>query len=329
MPDAAAAASLLARLQARERAAISEALNLIEDLRPERRAAAAELLDALEADADTGRALRVGVTGAPGAGKSTLLDALVGLLAQEALDIGILAVDPSSPRSGGALLGDRMRLGARARESGVFLRSMAARDRLGGLADATWPGVHVLAAACDVVFVETVGVGQSESEVARLVDHLVFVVQPGAGDLLQFMKAGILELPDVFVVNKSDVGAEAERTARELTAGLGLGEARDEGWTPPVLLASARDARGIAPILASLRAHRLHLERSGELERRRARGREDLVHAALARRYGEYGLDHIGGRAGVAARLQIAAGRSCFQVLRELGREIEEALHKP
>jgi len=320
---------LLDRLRAGERSAVSEALNLIDDARPERRGAALALLDTLASECDAGRALRVGVTGAPGSGKSTLLDALAHRLSEEGRSIGIIAVDPSSQRSGGALLGDRMRLGARARERGVFLRSMAARDRLGGLADATRAGVEVLAAVFDVVFVETVGVGQSESEVARVVDHVVFVAQPGAGDMLQFMKAGILELPDLFVVNKSDLGPTAERTARELAAGLGLGETRGDGWRPPVLLASARDGVGIGEIVESLAAHRAHLDRTGELARRRSRGRADFVRAALVRRYGEYGLDHLGGWAGLLARIEVARGRSAFRLVHELGREIEDSLRKP
>src|SRR5690606_10972382 len=194
---------------------------------------------------------RVGLTGAPGAGKSTLLDALVRRLRARGETVGIAAVDPSSRRSGGALLGDRARVRASALDPGVFLRSMAARERLGGLADATWASVTVLSAVFDHVFVETVGVGQSEAEVADLADTLVFVAQPGAGDMLQFMKAGVLEHPDVFVVNKADLGAIAERTASELAAGLTLGARRPDGWSPPVLLVSARDARGIDELVAA------------------------------------------------------------------------------
>jgi hypothetical protein len=147
--------------------------------------------------------------------------------------VGIAAVDPSSRRSGGALLGDRARVRSGAHDPGVFLRSMAARERLGGLADATWASVTVLAAVFDHVFVETVGVGQSEAEVADLADTLLFVAQPGAGDVLQFMKAGVLEHPDVFAVNKADLGPVAERTASELATGLALAARDAAGWTPP------------------------------------------------------------------------------------------------
>lgn len=271
----------------------------------------------------------MGLTGAPGAGKSTLLDALVRALRARARTVGIVTVDPSSRRSGGALLGDRFRVRASADDPGVYLRSMAARDRLGGLADAAWAGATVLAAVFDRVFVETVGVGQSESDVASLVDTLVYVAQPGAGDVLQFMKAGVLELPDVVVVNKADVGAVAERAAHELRAGLGLGGGAEDGWERPVLLVSARDGRGIDAVVDALDAHRAFLTAEGGLARRRRDARERLCVDALAHRYGSYGLEALGGRDAVAARVREAADRSAFALLRDLGREIEDVLRKP
>jgi LAO/AO transport system kinase len=270
------------------------------------------------------------VTGAPGAGKSSLLDALVRTLRPRGETLGIVAVDPSSRRTGGALLGDRVRVRSSAGDPGVFFRSMAARERLGGVADATRAGVTVLAAAFDWVLVETVGVGQSETEVTTLVDTVVYVAQPGAGDLLQFMKAGILEVPDVFVVNKADQGAAARRTQGELEAGLGLAEGVGAGrWVPPVLLASARDGTGIAELAVALRAHREHLVATGELAERRARGREAFVVEALERRYGGYGLARVGGAAAVAVRVREARDASGFALVLALGREIEDALRKP
>jgi LAO/AO transport system kinase len=320
-------------LLARDRDAVPEALNLIDDRRPGRREAALALLDALDsgARARTAAGARaptcVGVTGAPGSGKSTLLDALVRALRDEGETVGIVAVDPSSRRSGGALLGDRARVRSGAHDAGVFLRSMAARERLGGLADATWASVTVLAAVFDHVFVETVGVGQSEAEIADLADTLLFVVQPGAGDVLQFMKAGVLEHPDVFAVNKADQGPAAERTASELESGLGLASRDRCDWTPPVLLISAQDGRGIDALVAALRAHREHLAVSGEGAQRRARGRQALVVHALERRYGSYGLELAGGRAALHARVRDAANVSAFALVLALGREIEHALH--
>lgn len=321
------AARLAERLLGRDRDAVAPALNLIDDRRAPSRLAAERLLEVLDRDGDDG-ALRVGVTGAPGAGKSTLLDALVRTLRAEGRTVGIIAVDPSSQRSGGALLGDRFRMRAVSRDEGVFVRSMAARQRLGGLADATQGGIAVLAAVFDVVFVETVGVGQSEAEVARLVDTLVFLAQPAAGDTLQYMKAGLVELPDVFAVNKADLGAPAERTAAEISAGLGLGPGRTDGWTPPVILVSARDGRGIGELLEAIRAHRSHLEDRGLLQARRRAGRLALLRDWLAERYGTFGIEKLGGPDAIRRRLEAAEGQSPWALLAPLCREIEDALAK-
>jgi LAO/AO transport system kinase len=308
---------------------VSDALNLVDDTRPAQREAALALLDALEQDAPFPGAPRIGLTGAPGAGKSTLLDALVRELRRRERTVGIVAVDPSSARSGGALLGDRVRVRSQAGDAGVFFRSMAARDRLGGLADATRASVTILAAVFEVVLIETVGVGQSESDVAQLADTLVYVAQPGAGDLLQFMKAGLLEHPDLFAVNKADLGAIARRTASELEAGLGLGERDASGWTPPVVLVSARDGTGVRELADAILAHRTQLEASGSLALRRRRGSDAFVLETLAQRYGSYGLERLGGRAGLETRLHTEPSTSPFALLQALGREIEEALEKP
>jgi len=319
---------LLSR-DAAARQAVSEALNLLDDRRPERRAEAVALLDALD-ETDAGAEVpRVGITGAPGSGKSTLLDALVRKLRDRGETVGILAVDPSSQRSGGALLGDRFRLRSGAGDAGVFLRSMAARDHLGGLADGAYGAITVLSAVFDRVFVETVGVGQSESEVANLVDTLVFVVQPGAGDVLQFMKAGVLELPDLFVVNKSDLGPAADRTAHELEAGLALGATERDGWSLRVLSASARDGHGLDAVLAALDAHRRHLAVGDARNERRRRAGEALVLDGLAARYGSHGLEALGGQAGILERIRGAGRRSPFGWLATLGSELEELLRKP
>jgi LAO/AO transport system kinase len=267
------------------------------------------------------------VTGAPGAGKSTLLDALVRELRPRGETVAIVAVDPSSRHTGGALLGDRIRVRSGVGDPGVYIRSMAARERLGGIADATRAGMEILAAGFDRVFVETVGVGQSEVEVASLVDTLVYVANPGAGDLLQFMKAGILELPDVFVVNKSDLGPAARRTARELETGLGLSERIEADWTPPVLLASARDGSGVRAVADALDAHRRHLEQTGRLRERRHRGAEAFVLESLARRYGSFGLERLGGNG--AVRERVREGGSAFALVAALGAEIEAKLAGP
>jgi LAO/AO transport system kinase len=307
---------------------VPEALNLADDRRPGPRARALALLDALEQRAPFPGAPRVGLTGAPGAGKSTLLDALVRLLRPRGETVAIVAVDPSSRQSGGALLGDRIRVRSGADDPGVLLRSMAARERLGGLAEATRASVEILGAVFDRVFIETVGIGQSEGEIAGLADTLVYVASPGSGDLLQFMKAGVLELPDLFVVNKSDQGPAAERTASELASGIALGE-REAGWQPPVLLASARDGRGVSELLAALERHRAHLLAHEGLRERRRRGREQYVLDALERRYGSFGIERAGGRAALAARLRERAGDTSVGLFARLCAELEERLGQP
>ncbi|MCP4907578.1 MAG: methylmalonyl Co-A mutase-associated GTPase MeaB [bacterium] len=316
------ARELAERVGAGDRAAIAEALNQVDDDRPENREAALALLDALETHP---HGVRIGVTGAPGVGKSTLLDALVSGLRKRGRSVGVLAVDPSSKRSGGALLGDRMRLRSATREPGVFMRSLAARDQLGGLSEITGASLDVLSSALDAVFVETVGVGQSEAQVIDLVDSLVFVAQPAAGDLIQFMKAGILEWPDVFFVNKSDLGNLTDRAAAELRAGLDLGSRRDPDHLPAVLCGSAREGIGIEALIDAIDDHRQYLKESGLGEIRRRAGRDARVRSALATRYGRFGLERL--EAGAIESL--TADRPSLSIDRQiddLGRRIEKAL---
>ena len=319
---------LASRLLARDRSAVPDALNLVDDDRPAERAQARVLLDRLELSGGAAAA-RIGITGAPGAGKSTLLDALVRSYRADGRGIGILAIDPSSQRTRGALLGDRIRVRSGVGDEGVYLRSLAARDRLGGISDATYASLVILASVFDAVFVETVGVGQSEAEIAHLVDTLVLVAQPNAGDTLQFMKAGILELPDVLLVNKSDLGAAAQRTANELAAGLSLAARRSDGWDPPVLLASAIQGTGIVDLVAAMDAHRAHLVARSLLADLRIEGRISTIRATLEKRYGSYGLDRIGGSEGLAVRIREAEDRGVSSLVHSLGLEIEDALRKP
>lgn len=321
-PAKASQTDLAERVVAGDRSAVSEALNLVDDARPQRRSQALDLLDALSGHA---RGARIGITGAPGAGKSTLLDALVTALRARGRSVGVLAVDPSSQKTGGALLGDRMRLGAGARDAGVFLRSLAAREQLGGLSEVTGPSLDVLVAAFDLVFVETVGVGQSEAEVSDLVDTLIFVAQPAAGDLIQFMKAGILEWPDLFFVNKSDLGEEATRTTTELRAGLELG-GRGGGEAPPVLAGSARDGVGIDALVAAIDTHRDRARVSGEAERRQRLGRTARIRTALLNRYGRYGLAQLGDPERVDSVARSRSACSVDRLVDDLGAEIEASM---
>jgi LAO/AO transport system kinase len=312
----------------RDREAVPEALNLVDDRRPDRRAEALELLDTLERETPFPGASRIGLTGAPGSGKSTLLDALVRELRPRDETVAIVAVDPSSRKTGGALLGDRIRVRSGAADPGVFIRSLAARDQLGGLAESAWAAVAILATSFDRVFVETVGVGQSEGEVAALVDTLVYVGTPGAGDTLQFMKAGILELPDVFVVNKSDIGSAAARTASELESGVGLSERNPSQPVAQVVLTSARDGAGIAELIAAVDAHRQQQLDSGTLRERRQLGRETQLLLVLERRYGSFGIGKLGDPPALRERIRKDRRSSAFALLACLGREIEDALEK-
>jgi LAO/AO transport system kinase len=215
----------------------------------------------------TGRARVVGVTGPPGAGKSTLVDRLARRCRQRGDTVGILAVDPTSPFTGGALLGDRIRMQSLYTDPGAFIRSMATRGAMGGLARATHDAVDLLdAAGFDWVLVETVGVGQDEVDVVRSVDSVVMVTVPGLGDDIQAIKAGILEIADVFVINKADREG-VERTFKDLQMMLSIGE--HGTWLPPVLKAVATRDEGIESLLAEVERHREHLVASGELAARR------------------------------------------------------------
>ena len=219
----------------------------------------------------TGRAQVIGLTGAPGVGKSTSMSALVSAYRAHDVRVGVLAVDPSSPFSGGALLGDRVRMQEHATDDGVFIRSMASRGHLGGLAWATPQALRVLdAAGCDVIFVETVGVGQAEVEIAALADTTVLLLAPGMGDGIQAAKAGVIEIADVFVVNKADRDG-ADQTVRDLRYMLSLGGPHSAAgaWRPEIVRTVAVRAEGVADVIAAIDKHCAWMAGNGELDRRR------------------------------------------------------------
>ena len=256
MPDV---ADLVARARDGEARAVARLVSLVEGGSPQLR----EVMAALAPYA--GHAHVVGLTGSPGVGKSTATSALVKVLRAEGKRVGVLAVDPSSPFSGGALLGDRVRMGDHALDEGVYIRSMASRGHLGGLAWTTPQALRVLdAAGFDVVLVETVGVGQSEVEVAGLADTTVVLLAPGMGDGIQAAKAGILEIGDVFVVNKADREG-ADQTRRELRSMITLCDRATGSWKPPIVSTVARAGTGLDELAAALADHRAWLEETGEL----------------------------------------------------------------
>lgn len=299
---------------------MSQLISLVENSGPQLPAVAAALAPF------TGRAQVVGLTGAPGVGKSTSTSALVGALRGQGRRVGVLAVDPSSPFSGGALLGDRVRMSEHATDDGVFIRSMATRGKLGGLAWSTPQALRVLdAAGCDVVLIETVGVGQSEIDVVSLADTTVVLLAPGMGDGVQAAKAGILEIADVFVVNKADRGGAAQ-TVRDLRYMISLGDREDVGgWKRPIVRTVAARGEGTADLIEAIEAHRSWLDASGERTRRRVRRAEAEIEAVALRRLSDRMAD-LGGSvtmSGLATR--VAAGeldpyRAADELIEELGR---------
>ncbi|MFC5286263.1 methylmalonyl Co-A mutase-associated GTPase MeaB [Actinokineospora guangxiensis] len=260
-------ADLVDRARRHEPRAVARLISLVEAASPHLRAVAAALAPL------TGRAQVVGLTGPPGVGKSTTTSALVSALRATGKRVGVLAVDPSSPFSGGALLGDRIRMQDHATDPGVFIRSMATRGHLGGLSWATPQALRVLdAAGFDVVLIETVGVGQSEVDVVGLADTTVVLLAPGMGDGIQAAKAGILEIADVFVVNKADRDG-AETTARELKYMISLGrrEVRGPSWRQPIVKTVASRGEGVAEVVTAIGEHRAWTRANGEWDARRAR----------------------------------------------------------
>ncbi|MFZ2870643.1 methylmalonyl Co-A mutase-associated GTPase MeaB [Zavarzinia sp.] len=274
----------LDELRSGGKGAMAKALARIE--RDPHGAATIALLDAAW---DNPRAHVIGLTGPPGVGKSTLTSALINRWRREGLTVGVIAVDPSSRRTGGALLGDRTRLIIDAEDQGIFVRSMAARDRLGGLAALTFPAMVLMRAAYDRVLIETVGVGQSETDVTQVADTVVFCVQPASGDSLQFMKAGIVEIPHVAVVTKADLGAPATRARADLVGALSLAE-DVTGWKVPVILLSSSTGNGVDGLMTALGDHFRHLTGTGAGKAQRAEQGAAWLAESVRDEFGKRGL---------------------------------------
>ena len=272
--------TILAGVRAGERRAIGRAISLVEA----RGDAGREVTRGLHPS--TGRAIRMGVTGSPGVGKSTLIGTLIGHLRQSGRTVAVVSIDPTSPFTRGAVLGDRIRLTDHFLDDGVFIRSMASRGHLGGLSEATAGAVLVLdAAGFDVVIVETVGSGQNEVEVQTLTETVALVLMPGSGDSIQALKAGLMEIPDVLVINKADrPGADLLRA--ELEATMSLVPAR--GWEPPIVETRAREGVGAEELWAAVERHRAYLIDAGVMDERRTEG--------LRRQLRALALDRLGRR---------------------------------
>jgi len=259
----------------------------------------------------------LGLTGTPGVGKSTLINAMIARARAADKTIAVIAVDPSSKATGGALLGDRARMTTDPGDKGVFVRSMAARDRLGGISNETIAAAVLMRALYDRVIVETVGVGQSESDIGAIADTVLLCVQPGAGDALQFMKAGVMELPDVVAVTKADQGAAARRARADVEGALGLME-RGGKWFAPVLMISASTGEGLDQLEEAISNHLAHLSEAGRLEARRREQEDEWIAEGIRARFGSEGV--------AAAREIELAAKGPFSRERLAGLELKTRL---
>ncbi|MBK8961616.1 MAG: methylmalonyl Co-A mutase-associated GTPase MeaB [Candidatus Competibacteraceae bacterium] len=317
--------ALAAAVSRRDRLALARALNLLDDRRPAARQCAAAFLDALPPDKlDAGGHL-IGITGPPGAGKSSLTAALIQVWRQRGLKVAILAVDPSSPITGGALLGDRLRMHASGADREVFIRSLACRGEFGGLSAEVWPMSLAMLAAFDIVLVETVGVGQKEIDVSKMTDTTCFVAQPASGDSIQFLKAGIMEVPHVIVVNKEDIGMAARKTLSELKNTLRR-QMDPEGWQVPALSASAALGSGIDKLADALEQHRQWLLEHSQFTARRQRCQAEWLVKHLREEFGRYGLGLLGGEETLFSELAEAPRRSPIAEYERLRERVMQAL---
>ncbi|WP_150496975.1 ATP/GTP-binding protein [Roseibium aquae] len=266
----------------------------------------------------------LGLTGPPGVGKSTLTNCLIQSFRANGEQVSVLAIDPSSRFTGGALLGDRTRLQTDPLDQKVFVRSMAARDRLGGLSDHAIAAIALLRAVSDRVIVESVGIGQSESDLAQAADTVVLCIQPGSGDSLQFMKAGVMELPDIVAVTKADMGRIARQAASDVEGALSLSRRRNADWKVPVCEVSARDRENLEPFLGQVEAHRRFLGAGNRLPVHRANQHRHWLLDMVRARYGLAGLAYLAEKERPAT--EPPGSLYPFQAYADLKRELDARL---
>lgn len=292
-------------LKAGSKAAMARALAQVEQS-PDAR----ETLDLLNRAYTEPQAHVIGITGPPGVGKSTLTNALIAQWRAQGRTVGVIAVDPSSRRTRGALLGDRTRFTTDPEDQGVFVRSMAARDRLGGLAGLTVAGMVLMRAVYDVVLIETVGVGQSETDIVGVADTVLFCVQPGSGDSLQFIKAGIVEIPHIVAITKADMGAPARRAMSDMKGALNLaGRMGTDPWDIPVLLLSSMHKQGIDELVNAFDTHFGFLKDNGFLQTARHTQAKQWLEEAVREKFGRIGMQRV------MAQLDITPSESPFERL--------------
>jgi LAO/AO transport system kinase len=311
---------LLEAVRAGDKKAVARLFNQLEDRRPERVRETAAALDELYRGS-LERSHVVGVTGPPGAGKSCLVSRLMAEARSRGMTVGVIAIDPSSRRSRGAILGDRLRLDFDAADAGIFVRSMANRGDLGGVSDRTFAGTIVLRSAFDLVIVETVGVGQAESDVRDLSDTTVFVIQPGSGDMIQFIKAGIMEEPDLMVVNKGDQ-PQARRTLNDVRSALHTNAGEGVAWQPKALLASALSGEGVAEVFGEVLRRREYLNAEGRLVAGRRTQAADWLVNETERLHGVRGIEALGGREALRERCRRETSAGPFEALERISGSI-------
>lgn len=285
-----------------EKAAVAQALNLLEDKKPSSLAHRVKLVETLSLNAKPERHV-IGITGPPGVGKSTLLSRIIPIYRDQKKSIGIITVDPSSKMSGGALLGDRTRISYDPKDTDIFIRSMAAGRHLGGLAWRTRQCLTLFESIYDRIIIETVGVGQSETEIEDVVDTVVCVVQPGSGDVLQFMKAGIMEIPHILVMNKADRKSLAEKSKNDLEAVASIASTDMEGWNLALSMTSALEGWGVDALVTAIEKHGFYLNERNISEKRR-QNRIKWVHMIFRERFGSFGVDMLGGEKNILGLLK-------------------------